>query len=139
MLYSTESCYFYFLGSLFMYEEGIAYYHQHHGIIVLPKPEFAALHLYDGVSRTIIPSIFSNNLRCKSLMCCCYLLQDSPSAVLMLLVTYKEVMCDFLPLHLRTQCNRLIFAMWPKSKAYKVFFKDVPALFLKPFKFQVYF
>ena len=65
MLYSTEICYFYFLGSLFMYEEGIAYYHQHHGIIVLPKPEFAALHLYDGVSRTIIPSIFSNNLRCK--------------------------------------------------------------------------
>ena len=124
MLCSSEICFF--LGSLFMYEEGIAYYHQHHGIIVLPKPEFAALHLYDGVSRTIItPSIFSNKLRCKSLMCCWFMMQDSPSAVLMLLVTYKEVMCDFLPLHLRTQCNRLIFAMWPKSKAYKVFFKDV--------------
>ena len=45
--------------------------------------------------------------------------------MLTLIINYKEVMLDFLPLHLRAASHRLIVAVWPKSKAYKVFFNEV--------------
>ena len=51
----------------------------------------------------------------------------------MLIVTYKEAVGEYLPLHLRCGYNRLIFAFLPRSKAYKLFFTKVSVRYFVTF------
>ncbi|KAI0222909.1 hypothetical protein LSAT2_025837 [Lamellibrachia satsuma] len=84
-------------GQLYLCESGVAYLHPRHGAIVLPKPELAALHVYDG---------------------------ESMDAVALLIVSHKEHLNEFLPHQLHSNNNMLVLAFQPRTKAYKALFNE---------------
>lgn len=85
-------------GQLYLCEYGLAYIHPRHGAIVLPKPELATIHVYDG---------------------------ESMDAVALLIVRHKDHLTEFLPRQLHSNNNTLVVAFQPRTKAYKALFKEV--------------
>uniref|UniRef100_A0ABM0M9L4 Uncharacterized protein C20orf194-like n=1 Tax=Saccoglossus kowalevskii TaxID=10224 RepID=A0ABM0M9L4_SACKO len=91
-------------GKFYVYEKGIVFQHNRFGPIVLPKTHMEKLNFYDG---------------------------DSPSVVALIIVTYKASFWQWLPLQNQSKDNILVFALTPRTKAYKAFFSEVLSVWQK--------
>ncbi|XP_070539878.1 dynein axonemal assembly factor 9-like [Ptychodera flava] len=85
-------------GKMFIYERGLVFMHPRYGPIVLPKSHMEKVHMFDG---------------------------DSPSVVALLIITYKGSFWQWLPMQCQDKEHTMIFALTPRTKAYRSFYSEV--------------
>ncbi|CAI9567827.1 unnamed protein product, partial [Staurois parvus] len=85
-------------GKLFFFSHGVLFVHPNYGSVSIPRSHMTSVKFYDG---------------------------DSNSVVAVLLIEYKSSLLPHLPIHFTSPGNFVTFALFPKSKSYRVFYSQV--------------
>nr|DBA29480.1 TPA: hypothetical protein GDO54_009704 [Pyxicephalus adspersus] len=85
-------------GKLFFFSRGILFVHPNYGCVTIPRSHMTSVKFCDG---------------------------DSNSVVAVLLIEYKSSLLPHLPVHFSVPGSFITFALFPKSKNYRVFYSQV--------------
>ncbi|KAM8939582.1 dynein axonemal assembly factor 9 [Pelodytes ibericus] len=85
-------------GKLYFFSDGLLFLHPSHGTVTVSKNHMTAIKVYDG---------------------------DSASMVAALIIDFKSSLLPHLPIHFSVPGSSLMFALFPKSKAYRTFYSQV--------------
>lgn len=85
-------------GKLFFFSHGVLFVHPTYGSVSIPRSHMTSVKFYDG---------------------------DSNSVVAILLIEYKSSLLPHLPIHFSPPGSFVTFALFPKSKSYRVFYSQV--------------